>query len=69
VVSYCGQITIALTSCREMMPDPAFYAECLQDSFDELRDAPLRGRRRVQGAVKDPATGETAPARAHARAS
>jgi diacylglycerol O-acyltransferase len=69
VVSYCGQITIAVTSCREMMPDPAFYAHCLQDSFDELRDAPLRGRRRVRRPVKGPASGETAPARAHARAS
>jgi Wax ester synthase-like Acyl-CoA acyltransferase domain len=51
-------------SCREMMPDPAFYAHCLQDSFDELRDASLRGRRRVRRPVKGPASGETAPARA-----
>jgi diacylglycerol O-acyltransferase len=34
--SYCGQFTISFTSCREMMPDPAFYRQCIQDSFDEL---------------------------------
>ena len=39
VVSYCGEITIAFTSDREMMPDPAFYAQCLQQSFDDLMAA------------------------------
>ncbi|MDG2272895.1 MAG: wax ester/triacylglycerol synthase family O-acyltransferase [Halioglobus sp.] len=34
--SYCGQFTISATSCRVMMPDPDFYRQCLQDSFDEL---------------------------------
>jgi diacylglycerol O-acyltransferase len=41
VFSYCGQITIAATSCRKLMPDPAFYSKCLQDSFDELKAATL----------------------------
>ena len=36
VFSYCGEITISFTSCREMIPDPAFYAECIQESFDEM---------------------------------
>lgn len=36
VFSYCGQLTISVTSCREMLPDAPFYAECLQSSFDEL---------------------------------
>ncbi|MCB1676115.1 MAG: wax ester/triacylglycerol synthase family O-acyltransferase [Halioglobus sp.] len=31
-----GTITLSFTACREMLPDPAFYAQCLQDSFDEL---------------------------------
>jgi WS/DGAT/MGAT family acyltransferase len=34
--SYCGQFTISATSCRVMMPDPDFYRQCLQDSFDQL---------------------------------
>ena len=31
VMSYCGDITISFTSCREMLPDPAHYADCLPD--------------------------------------
>jgi diacylglycerol O-acyltransferase / wax synthase len=31
-----GTITLSFTACRDMMPDPGFYAECLQDSYDEL---------------------------------
>jgi WS/DGAT/MGAT family acyltransferase len=41
VFSYCGEITISVTSCRDLMPDPGFYAQCLQDSFDDLRRAAL----------------------------
>ncbi len=41
VFSYCGQITVSFTSCREMIPDPEFYAECLERSYQELRDAAL----------------------------
>jgi diacylglycerol O-acyltransferase len=41
VVSYCGRITISVTSCREMMPDPEFFARCLEDSYAALRDATL----------------------------
>jgi WS/DGAT/MGAT family acyltransferase len=39
VFSYCGQITVAATSCRKLMPDPGFYAKCIQGSFDELKAA------------------------------
>jgi WS/DGAT/MGAT family acyltransferase len=39
VFSYSGQISIAVTACREQMPDPGFYAQCLQDSFDALKAA------------------------------
>ncbi len=35
LLSYCGRFN----ACREMMPDPAFYAECLRESFTELFDA------------------------------
>lgn len=36
ISSYCGQFVISATSCRVMMPDPAFYRQCLQESFEEL---------------------------------
>jgi diacylglycerol O-acyltransferase len=48
VMSYCGDMTISFTSCREMLPDPAFYTECLQESFDDLSTATAKhggGRR------------------------
>ncbi len=34
--SYAGTLWIALTCCRSMMPDPAFFTECLQLEFDAL---------------------------------
>ena len=39
VIGYNGQITISAISCREMMPDPAFYCDCLSESFDDLKKA------------------------------
>lgn len=36
VQSYVDEATVAFTACRDLMPDPEFYAKCLQDSFDEL---------------------------------
>ena len=39
VFSYDGRISVAVTACRDQLPDPAFYAECLQASFDALKDA------------------------------
>jgi diacylglycerol O-acyltransferase / wax synthase len=39
VVSYCGAITISATACREMLPDPEFFAACIQRSYDELQAA------------------------------
>ncbi len=39
VLSYNGAITVAVTACRAQMPDPEFYAECMDASFKELREA------------------------------
>lgn len=39
VQSYCKEATIAFTACRNVMPDPEFYADCIEQSFNELRDA------------------------------
>ncbi|HEU4821674.1 MAG TPA: WS/DGAT domain-containing protein [Qipengyuania sp.] len=39
VQSYCDEATVTFTACRDLMPDPEFYAQCIQDSFEELRDA------------------------------
>lgn len=39
VYSYGEVMTIDFTADRAMMPDPAFYSECLQVSFEEMRAA------------------------------
>jgi len=35
-VSYDGTLWISVVACRNMLPDPAFYAQCLRESCDEL---------------------------------
>lgn len=39
VQSYVDEAYISFTACRDIMPDPNFYSECLQESFDELLTA------------------------------
>lgn len=36
-----GTISISFTACREMLPDPAFYADCLRESYQELLSSTL----------------------------
>jgi len=36
VTSYDGKIIVSPTSCREQMPDPEVFAQCVRDSFQEL---------------------------------
>ena len=40
--SYAGAMWICAVSCREMMPDPAVFADCLRASFADLKDAAAR---------------------------
>ncbi len=35
VTSYDGKIIVSPTSCREQMPDPEVFAQCLRDCFQE----------------------------------
>ena len=37
IIGYEDKISINVVSCRKMMPDPAFYCECLRESFEECR--------------------------------
>jgi diacylglycerol O-acyltransferase len=39
ISSYCGEFTISTLACQDMMPDPAFYGDCLDASFEALRNA------------------------------
>ena len=36
-----GTINLSFSACRDMLPDPDFYADCLQQSYEELRSAAL----------------------------
>jgi hypothetical protein len=48
-----GTITLSFTACRDQLPDPQFYADCLQQSFEELKAATLK--RPKTGARRKPA--------------
>jgi diacylglycerol O-acyltransferase len=39
VLSGAGKISITFVSCQEMMPDPEYYRQCLQEAFEELEVA------------------------------
>ncbi len=58
-----GTIVLSFTACRDMLPDPAFYADCLQASFEELRDAALGNK----AAGKRPAKKKAAVKKAAAK--
>lgn len=70
VQSYCAQATIGFTACRKVMPDPEFYSECLQASFDEMmaalaahQDAPAPKARAAGKPRALPKTASTASGR------
>lgn len=37
--SYAGTMQICAVSCRDMLPDPAYFADCMRSAFQELREA------------------------------
>jgi len=37
--SYNGVLWITAVACRNMMPDPSFYSDCLRESYNELMAA------------------------------
>ena len=39
VTSYNGKMIVSITACRNMMPDPEFYRQCLVESFEEMMAA------------------------------
>ena len=43
VTSYNGDVILTILADRDILPDPEFYAECMQESFDDLMKAqPLK---------------------------
>jgi diacylglycerol O-acyltransferase len=49
VTSYDGMLVIGALSDRKMMPDPGFYADCLRDSFDEIKQAAREAAKEATG--------------------
>ena len=56
VQSYVDEAYISFTACRDIMPDPEFYSECLQESFDEMLAA-------AKAVKAKPAAKKAAPAK------
>ena len=67
VQSYVKEATIAFTACRSLMPDPDFYAQCIEDSFAELRDAARAAPADRQPVVHKPAKAKPAAKKAAAK--
>ncbi len=58
VTSYDGKIIVSPTSCREQMPDPEVFAQCLRDCFQEYLALARKGAR-----TKGPTRPKARPAR------
>jgi len=39
--SYLGTLWICITLCRDLLPDPGFFSQCMRESFQELLQASL----------------------------
>jgi WS/DGAT/MGAT family acyltransferase len=62
ISSYCGEFSISITSCRDLMPDPDFYRQCLQDSFDALLAATVGSAPAPRKAARGKTAAKKAPA-------
>jgi WS/DGAT/MGAT family acyltransferase len=56
--SYNGTMWVCAVACRDMVPDPAFFADCLRNAFHSLEHAALQ-----HGHTEAPAEVRAAPAR------
>ena len=59
VQSYVDEAYISFTACRDIMPDPEFYSECLQESFDDMLAAARKEA--AKPAAKKPVAKKAAP--------
>jgi len=59
VQSYMSKISLSFTACREAIPDPDFYGDCIRKSFEDHMQAVkvLEKRKAAQKTTK------TAPAK------
>jgi diacylglycerol O-acyltransferase / wax synthase len=50
--SYAGTMWICAVACRKVLPDPAFFVQCIRDSFEELRVAATNSLTRAAPAAR-----------------
>jgi WS/DGAT/MGAT family acyltransferase len=62
VTSHDGRIVISPTSCRELVPEPEWLAQCIRDEFQAFLDLARKARRSRKPATKKKA-GRKAPRR------
>ncbi|UAB79467.1 wax ester/triacylglycerol synthase family O-acyltransferase [Erythrobacter sp. SCSIO 43205] len=63
VQSYCDEAYISFTACRDIMPDPEFYSQCLRESFEEMVTA-AKGTAPQKPAAKGAGTDKSATRKA-----
>jgi WS/DGAT/MGAT family acyltransferase len=56
--SYCGKMFISLTSSPNIVPDPNFLAQCLNESYEEMKAAASRDGSRSGGSGSEGATSQ-----------
>ncbi len=61
VTSYDGRIVISPTSCRELVPNPEAFAQCIRDSFQEYLAAAKKAVRPARS--RAPSAGRSSPKR------
>ena len=59
IFSYCGKISLSAVACREMMPDPDFYMQCLDESYAEI----MAAAKQIEADNKNPKPAKTAKKR------
>lgn len=66
--SYNGVMWVAVTCCRDMLPDPAHFSQCLNASFDDLKQAAQSQAEGGKPAKRAPRRGGTARRKANTTA-
>jgi WS/DGAT/MGAT family acyltransferase len=51
VTSYDGKVIVSPTSCREQMPDPELFAQCVRDAFQDYLVLARAKKRATSGAA------------------
>jgi hypothetical protein len=52
--SYHGTMWICAVACRDMLPDPAFFADCLRNSFAKLEAAAAAAAQAAEPGAEPP---------------